>query len=62
MVRMIGRDPTTHGKEVFDLKPIILGGDPTDPRNKIVVDRKRHIELVRYWNRVIRQLKNQNRR
>jgi len=26
MVKQIRLDPTTRGKEVFDLKPIILGG------------------------------------
>ena len=48
--------PDLFGKEVFEIKPIILGGHPTDPRNKAIVGRQEHIELVRYWNRLIRSV------
>jgi hypothetical protein len=41
------------GKEIFDIKPIILGGSPMDPDNKIVLERKQHIQAVRYWNSFI---------
>jgi hypothetical protein len=40
--------------ELFEIKPIILGGDPVDPANKIWVTRAQHIELVRYWNKIVR--------
>jgi hypothetical protein len=43
------------GKEIFEIKPVILGGSPTDPANKAVLTRVQHIEAVRYWNRVIQQ-------
>lgn len=46
-------NPATVGKEVFEIHPIILGGDPADPANKVVVAREQHCELVRYWNRVV---------
>jgi hypothetical protein len=49
------------GKEIFEIKPVILGGSPTDPANKTVLDRASHIKAVRYWNRVIRQLREQQR-
>jgi len=49
------------GKEIFDVKPAILGGDPTDPSNKVVLDRDSHIRAVRYWNRLIRQLREQQK-
>ena len=45
------------GKEIFEIKPIMLGGSPTDPANKTVLSRKDHIKAVNYWNRIIRDLK-----
>lgn len=45
--------------ELVEIKPIILGGDPTDPQNKTWVTRKQHFEMVRYWNRVISELRTQ---
>ena len=48
------------GKEIYEIKPIILGGSPTDPANKTLLDRKQHIQAVVYWNRVIRQLREQS--
>ena len=44
------------GTEIFDVKPIKFGGNPTDPRNKIKVDRNTHIKLVRYWNRLLHEV------
>lgn len=32
------------GKEIFEVKPIILGGSPTDPANKALLTRQQHIE------------------
>lgn len=46
------------GKEIIELHPIVLGGSPTDPKNKVVLDRKQHIEAVRYWNEIIREFRN----
>jgi len=43
--------------ELFDITPLILGGDPNDPNNKAWLTRRQHIEAVRYWNRVIRKLR-----
>ncbi len=42
------------GKEIFEIHPIILGGNPTDPRNKTVLTREDHIKAVNYWNNIIR--------
>jgi hypothetical protein len=47
------------GKEIFEIKPVILGGSPTDPANKTVLTRQQHIEAVRYWNKVISDLRKQ---
>jgi len=47
------------GKEIFEIKPVILGGSPTDPANKALLTRQQHIEAVRYWNKVINDLRKQ---
>jgi hypothetical protein len=45
------------GMELFEIKPVILGGDPVDPANKTWLTRTQHVEAVRYWNRVIADLR-----
>lgn len=45
------------GKEIFEIQPVILGGSPTDPENKVALTRKQHIEAVRYWNKLIKDLR-----
>jgi hypothetical protein len=50
------------GKEIWDIKPVILGGSPTDPANKTVLTREQHIEAVRYWNRIIQDLRKKQKR
>lgn len=47
------------GKEIFEIKPIMLGGSPTDPANKTALTRRQHIEAVRYWNKIISDLRKQ---
>jgi hypothetical protein len=49
------------GKEIFEIQPVILGGSPTDPANKTILTRQQHIEAVRYWNNVIRNLRKQQK-
>ncbi|MER8433530.1 hypothetical protein [Mesorhizobium caraganae] len=41
------------GMELFEITPVIVGGDPVSLENKIWLTRQEHFELVRYWNRVI---------
>jgi len=47
------------GKEIFEIQPVAVGGSPTDPANKALLTRAQHIEAVRYWNKVIRDLRRQ---
>lgn len=47
------------GLEIFEITPVILGGSPTDSDNKTVLTREQHIEAVRYWNKVVRELREQ---
>ena len=45
------------GKEIFEVKPVILGGDPTDLANKTFLTREQHIQVVRYWNKIINKMR-----
>lgn len=51
------RPLNARGLEVFEIKPVLLGGSPTDPANKALVTRREHIQLVRYWNGIIAGLR-----
>jgi hypothetical protein len=48
------------GLEIFEIHPIILGGDPIDPANKSFLTREQHIAVVRYWNKTIREIRGSN--
>lgn len=48
------------GMELVEIMPIIVGGDPSDPQNKTMVTRQQHFEMVRYWNRIISDLRKGN--
>jgi hypothetical protein len=50
------------GKEIFEIKPVILGGSPTDLDNKTLLSRDEHIEAVRYWNDFIREFRRASNR
>ena len=49
------------GKEIFEITPIILGGSPTDSANKTLLSREQHIEAVTYWNKVIKEFKEEQK-
>jgi hypothetical protein len=49
------------GKEIFELTPILLGGSPTDPANKVLLNRGDHVKAVVYWNRILYELRQQSR-
>jgi ABC-type amino acid transport substrate-binding protein len=38
------------GKNVYEINPVILGGDPTDPSNKAIVTRDELIRIAKWWN------------
>lgn len=50
------------GKEIFNIKPIILGGDPLDPANKTILNRGDHINAVNFWNKIIKGLRSKGGR
>jgi hypothetical protein len=49
------------GKEIFEITPVILGGSPTDPANKTLLTRADHIKAVVYWNKVVKELRDQRK-
>jgi uncharacterized protein YvpB len=50
----------TSGNEIFEIHPVILGGSPTDVANKKVLTREEHIKIVKYWNKIIDDLRKVN--
>ncbi|PDQ18377.1 hypothetical protein CN311_25070 [Mesorhizobium sanjuanii] len=47
--------------ELFEITSVIVGGDPVSLENKIWVTRQRHFELMRFWNRTIDVLREEQR-
>jgi hypothetical protein len=45
------------GQEIFEVTPIVFGGSPTDPANKVWLTRDQHIKAVVHWNKVLRQIR-----
>jgi len=45
--------------ELFFITPIILGGNPTAKDNMTLLSREQHIQAVRYWNKIINDLRSQ---
>lgn len=43
--------------ELFYVTPLLLGGDPDDPKNRVWLTRAQHIEAVRYWNGILADLR-----
>ena len=48
-----GSNSRSKGMELFEIKPVAVGGDPVSLENKIWLTRQEHFEAVRYWNRAI---------
>lgn len=45
------------GMELFEITPIIVGGDPDSAHNKVWLTRQQHFEAVRYWNKIVGELR-----
>lgn len=50
-------NPSALGMEVHEIHPIVLGGDPVDEGNKVLVPVGQHAELCRFWNKTYRDLR-----
>ena len=49
--------PDRAGREICEIKPVLLGGNPIDMANKVLLSREDHIRVVVYWNRIIQNLR-----
>lgn len=47
-------DPAGVGMEAHAIKPLCLGGSPTDPENQVLVPISKYPEFCRFWNKVYR--------
>jgi hypothetical protein len=41
------------GHVIYQKSPIVLGGNPTDSENRVLVPRDKHPELAVFWSRVV---------
>ena len=55
-------DRRFRGKEIAEVHPVILGGHPTDPANKVALGRDEHVQYVNYWNRIIQDLRKETQK
>jgi hypothetical protein len=53
-------DECERKEEIVEVVPVILGGDPVAPENKMLLSRREHVDYVRYWNAAILQIKKQH--
>lgn len=47
------------GMQIHEVQPVIFGGDPVDPQNKVFLTRQQHAEIVTWWNYKLREVKNE---
>jgi hypothetical protein len=53
------KDNQRKGLHLHRIHPILFGGNPTDRQNITFVSRLKHSELATFWNRKVREMKNQ---
>jgi SMI1 / KNR4 family (SUKH-1) len=46
-------NPALLGKNIHEIQPVLLGGSPTDPANKVVLPVEDYLRLTTWWNRQI---------
>jgi hypothetical protein len=49
-------NPAAIGKEVHEVHPVVFGGSPTDPKNKVLLTPEQHAEYCVWWNRLYYKL------
>ncbi|MEM6821526.1 MAG: hypothetical protein AAF558_06265 [Verrucomicrobiota bacterium] len=50
-------DPKVRGKIKWYVKPLIFGGDPEEDENTTWIDLDSHVDAVKYWNNMYKDLK-----
>lgn len=51
-------NPNTFGLEVHERHPIVLGGDPSDPANKMLLAPPTHAEACVFFNKLVQTVRN----
>lgn len=52
-------DPETYaGTNIHEIQPVKLGGNPTDPANKVLLDPSLHWRATAWWNAFLRNMTN----
>ncbi|MES1176681.1 MAG: SMI1/KNR4 family protein [Myxococcales bacterium] len=46
-------NPATHGLELHERHPVVLGGDPIDPGNKVLLPPPTHAEACVFFNKIV---------
>lgn len=46
------------GKQIHEVKPVKMGGEPVDPANKVPVDPQTHSELSKFWQSFLKWWQN----
>ena len=49
-------DPSLEGKHIHEIKPVKLGGSPTDPANKLAVSVDLHMRLNKWWAKLLKEI------
>lgn len=47
-------DVSRLGLVIHNVQPVLFGGDPVDPKNKVLVPLEQYVQVVAWWNRRIR--------
>jgi hypothetical protein len=50
-------NPELFGMNAWQIHPVILGGDPTDPKNRTIVPLREMLRFASFWNDQIAQVK-----
>lgn len=50
-------EPSRIGREIHEILPVVFGGDPIDPANKVFLAPEEYAPYVVWWNRKYQELK-----
>jgi hypothetical protein len=54
-------NPHTAGLELHEKHPIVLGGDPTGPGNRVLLSISDHVQACEFFNRLFREVRDQSK-
>lgn len=53
-------DPSISPQQIHEVQPVKFGGSPTDPSNKVYLDRSTHQQVTNWWNDLQRYIERVN--